>query len=118
MVLQALRHLGQAAVDDQVMAKLRHVLSPDQRRKLLRDARYTTDWIAAIVQALLPELTTAFCLGGGVAEMGDILLDRVREVLRRRVSMFPTDGVQVERSALGERAGLLGAIALAARGLQ
>ncbi len=52
MVLQALRHLGQAAVDDQVMAKLRHALSPDQRRKLLRDARYTTDWIAAIVRQI------------------------------------------------------------------
>jgi hypothetical protein len=52
MVFQALRHLGRAAVDDQVMAKLRHALSPDQRRKLLRDARYTTDWIAAIVRQI------------------------------------------------------------------
>ncbi len=45
MVLQALRHLGQAAVDDHVIARLRRGLSGEQRRELLRDARYTTDWI-------------------------------------------------------------------------
>jgi hypothetical protein len=50
MVFQALRHLGQAAVDDQVIARLRRALSADQRQELLRDARYTTDWIAAIVR--------------------------------------------------------------------
>jgi hypothetical protein len=50
MVFQALRHLGQAAVDDQVIARLRRALSPEQRRQLLRDARYTTDWIAAVVR--------------------------------------------------------------------
>ena len=50
MVFQALRHLGQAAVDDQVAARLRRVLSAKQRQKLLQDARYTTDWIAAVVR--------------------------------------------------------------------
>jgi hypothetical protein len=50
MVFQALRHLGQAAVDDQVIARLRRSLSPEQRQDLLRDARYTTDWIAAVVR--------------------------------------------------------------------
>ncbi len=50
MVFQALRHLGREAVDEQVIARLRRALSADQRRELLRDARYTTDWIAAIVR--------------------------------------------------------------------
>ena len=50
MVFQALRHLGQTAVDEQVIARLRRVLSADQRQELLRDSRYTTDWIAAIVR--------------------------------------------------------------------
>jgi hypothetical protein len=49
MVFQALRYLGQAAVDDRVIARLRRVLSAGQRRELLRDARYTTEWIAAVV---------------------------------------------------------------------
>ena len=50
MVFQALRYLGQAAVDDQVIAQLRRSLSAEQRQELLRDARYTTDWIAALVR--------------------------------------------------------------------
>jgi hypothetical protein len=50
MVFQALRHLGQAAVDEQVIARLRRALSADQRQELLRDARYTTGWIAAVVR--------------------------------------------------------------------
>jgi Family of unknown function (DUF6088) len=50
MVFQALRHLGQAAVDEQVIARLRSVLSADQQQELLRDSRYTTDWIAAVVR--------------------------------------------------------------------
>jgi Family of unknown function (DUF6088) len=49
MVFQALRHLGQTAVDEHVIARLRRALSADQRQELLRDARYTTGWISAIV---------------------------------------------------------------------
>lgn len=52
MVFQALRHLGQAAVDDKVIGQIRRALSPDQRRGLLQDARYTTDWIAAAVRQI------------------------------------------------------------------
>ena len=50
MVFQALRHLGREAVDNQVIARLRRGLSPEQRQELLRDARYTTDWIAMAVR--------------------------------------------------------------------
>ncbi|MDX1966424.1 MAG: DUF6088 family protein [Planctomycetaceae bacterium] len=52
MVFQALRHLGQAAVDDKVIGQIRRALSADQRRGLLQDARYTTDWIAAVVRQI------------------------------------------------------------------
>jgi Family of unknown function (DUF6088) len=52
MVFQALRHLGQTAVDDKVIGLLRRALSPEQRRRLLQDARYTTDWIAAVVRKI------------------------------------------------------------------
>jgi hypothetical protein len=52
MVFQALRYLGQTAVDDQVIARLRRCLSAEQRHELLKDARYTTDWIAAVVRQL------------------------------------------------------------------
>ena len=55
MVFQSLRHLGQVAVDDQVVAQLRRALSPKQRQELLRDARYTTDWIAAVVRQIVQD---------------------------------------------------------------
>jgi hypothetical protein len=55
MVFQALRHLGQAAVDNQVAAQLRRVLSAEQQQELLRDARYTTDWIAAVVRQVVQD---------------------------------------------------------------
>lgn len=55
MVFQALRFLGKDAVDDRVVARIRRSLSPDQRSELLRDANYTTDWIAAAVRQVAIE---------------------------------------------------------------
>jgi hypothetical protein len=55
MVFQALRYLGQAAVDDRVITRLRGSLSAEQRQELLRDARYTTDWIAAVVRQVVQD---------------------------------------------------------------
>ncbi len=65
---------------------------------------------ANIVTALHPELIV---LGGGVAELGDVLLKPVRNTMHQRVGMFPTIDVRVEQSQLRDRAGLLGGIALA-----
>jgi hypothetical protein len=55
MVFQALRHLRQAAVDHQVVEQLRRALSAEQQQELLRDARYTTDWIAAVVRQVVQD---------------------------------------------------------------
>jgi len=52
MVFQALRHVGQAAIDDRVVVRLRQALSRDERRELLRDAQYTTDWIGALARRI------------------------------------------------------------------
>lgn len=65
---------------------------------------------ANVVTSLHPDLIV---IGGGVSELGDTLLGPVRRVIRERVGMFPTDDLRVERSALGERAGILGCLALA-----
>jgi glucokinase len=67
---------------------------------------------ANIVSALHPQMIV---LGGGVAQLGDLLLDPVRHTLHSRVGMFPTDDVEVRASQLGDKAGLLGGIALASR---
>jgi len=58
MVFQALRHLGQVAVDDRVLSQLRGALSVGQLKELLRDASHTTDWIGAVVRKVIqPEGT-------------------------------------------------------------
>ncbi|CAN5216432.1 DUF6088 family protein [soil metagenome] len=63
MVFQALRHLGQTAMDDHVLAQLRRILSPEQQQALRRDARYTTDWLAAVVQQIVPDEQEMVSLG-------------------------------------------------------
>jgi hypothetical protein len=55
LVFQALKHLGREAVDDQIISRLRHALTPKDRRALLRDARYATDWIAEVVRQVATE---------------------------------------------------------------
>jgi glucokinase len=68
---------------------------------------------ANLVSALHPQLVV---LGGGVAQLGSKLVEPVAQELHARVGMFPTTDVQVKVSQLGDKAGLLGGIALAARG--
>jgi glucokinase len=53
-------------------------------------------------------------LTGGVAALGEMLLQPVREAVRDRVRMFPgAERVHVSCSTLGDKAGALGALALA-----
>jgi glucokinase len=80
---------------------------------LVRCAEYIGIAVANVVTIIHPDLVV---LGGGVADIGPLLLDTVREVVHQRVGMFPTDDVRVERSQLGDKAGLLGGLALAALG--
>jgi len=82
----------------------------DVRAALARAAEYLGIGIANIVTALHPDLVV---LGGGVAQIGSLLFDTVRETVRQRVRMFPADGVRIEPSLLGNKAGTLGGIALA-----
>jgi len=70
---------------------------------------------ANLVSALHPEMIV---LGGGVAQLGEALLEPVRRTLHARVGMFPTDDIQVRSSQLADHAGILGGIALAARGAE
>jgi hypothetical protein len=51
-VFQALRYLGASSIDKHVISQLRRRLSAKQRQQLLRDARYTTGWIADIVRKI------------------------------------------------------------------
>ena len=71
--------------------------------------------VANMVTALHPEFVV---IGGGVALAGDLLLPSLNATLRARVRMFPANTVRIAISGLGDRAGLLGGIALASRGSQ
>jgi glucokinase len=68
---------------------------------------------ANMIVAIHPDVIV---IGGGVSEMGDLLLNPIRAALKRRVHMLPVDTVRVCRSELGEKAGLFGGLALAIRG--
>jgi glucokinase len=83
------------------------------REAIVRAARYLGIGAANMVSALHPELIV---VGGGVAAIGDLLIDTVRAEIGQRVRMFPADDVRVERSMLADKAGLWGGIALAMRG--
>jgi len=52
LVVQALRFLGKQEVGPEVISRLRNRLSPADKRRLLRDARYSTDWIFAVAQRI------------------------------------------------------------------
>jgi len=52
LVIQALRYLGKAHVDDAVIDTLARRLSPDDRRQLIRDIRHAPAWIGAIFRRL------------------------------------------------------------------
>ncbi|MGH7593812.1 MAG: DUF6088 family protein [Gemmatimonadales bacterium] len=47
LVIQALRHLGQANVDDRVVAHLRRLIGPTERKRLIKDAPLAPAWIGA-----------------------------------------------------------------------
>ena len=83
------------------------------RHAIVRAAVYLGIGVANVITALHPELVV---LGGGVAGMGPLLFDTVRQTVRERVRMFPVDDIRIERSMLGDRAGLYGGIALARQG--
>jgi glucokinase len=75
-----------------------------------RACQFLAIGIANVITALHPELVV---VGGGVAEMGDVLLTPLKEAVVSRVRMLPVDTVQVLPSKLRDKAGVLGAVALA-----
>lgn len=87
----------------------------DQRvaEAITRAAEYLGIGVANAITMLHPDLVV---LGGGAAAMGELLFDPVRKTVARRVHMFPVDDIRIEPSMLGDRAGVLGAVALAIKG--
>ena len=51
-VIQALRHLGRDAVDQNVIMPLRNTLTAQDRKRLVEDTKYGTDWIHRVAKQL------------------------------------------------------------------
>lgn len=80
------------------------------REAIRKAAAYLGIAIANVVTTIHPELVV---LTGGVAAIGDLLLDTIRQEVDARVHMFPADTARIEVSSLSNRAGVLGGVALA-----
>jgi glucokinase len=80
---------------------------------LIRAATYVGIGVANVVTILHPDLIV---LGGSVANIGELLFDTVKQTVKKRVGMFPTDDVRILPSMLGDNAGIMGGIALAVKG--
>lgn len=51
-VLQALRYLGRDGVDDDVIKRLSARLSPSDKRALVRDAKFSANWLVEIAKRI------------------------------------------------------------------
>lgn len=65
--------------------------------------------VANLAHALSPDLVV---FGGGWSRLGDAMLEAIREEARCRLHMVSHEGLRLELSALEDRAGLLGGLAL------
>jgi predicted NBD/HSP70 family sugar kinase len=65
--------------------------------------------VAGLVNLFSPEMVV---VGGDLGEAGDLLLDPLREAVRRNALPAAAEGLKVVAGELGERANLLGALAL------
>ncbi len=102
-------------VSPQTIAEAATAGDAGSRSIIERTAEYLAVAAANVVTALHPEM---IIVAGGVAEMGELLLEPVRCGIRKRVRMFPADDVRVEKSQLGDNAGVRGAVALAIQTLE
>lgn len=55
LVIQALKYFGKEQVDSEMLKKIRDTLTPEQRQQLLKDAKFTTDWICEATRRLATE---------------------------------------------------------------
>jgi len=77
---------------------------------ILKAATYLGVGIANLVNIFNPEM---IIIGGGMAKMGDLLLNPARQVVRERAFQLPAQAVQIVPARLGDDAGVLGAAVFA-----
>ena len=84
----------------------------DEVAKDIRDKalNYLGIGVANAVSIFDPEMVI---IGGGVTQVGDVLFDRVRQVVKKRCFKVMSDNCQIVPAGLGTNAGVVGAVALA-----
>jgi predicted NBD/HSP70 family sugar kinase len=98
-----LRDLVQSAIDGDFSS-----------RRVIGDAGRAVGAVAAMLCNVLNP--RQIVLGGELARAGELLLDPIRQVLRRRTLPAAAELVEVRSGELGERAVVLGAVATVVRG--
>jgi glucokinase len=83
---------------------------PAARAAIARVGRMLGRGVCTLVNVLDPELVL---VGGGAAAAGDLLLDPMRALVRKRALAPARDHVRIELARLGPQAGVVGAGALA-----
>lgn len=78
---------------------------------LQRSGRLIGHMLATVVNFFNPSLAV---IGGGVSHAGNLFLATIRETVYRRSLPLATRDLQIELSALGERAGVIGAATMVA----
>ena len=79
---------------------------PVARRIFTRVGEYIGFGLSSVVNLLNPE---KIIIGGGVADAGDILLDPIRETIKKRSMVVAGSAVEVVPAKLGNTAGVIGA---------
>jgi glucokinase len=84
--------------------------------------RAAVETVAAYLGIALANLVTVLgpdriVVGGGIVAAGDLVLDPIRVAIRNRVTLVPTDQIDVVPAALGSTAGSIGAALAAAEGV-
>jgi predicted NBD/HSP70 family sugar kinase len=82
---------------------------PGCRRAIADAGQAVGAVVAGLVNLFSPEMVV---VGGDLGEAGDLLLDPLREAVKRDALPAAADGLRIVAGELGERANLLGALAL------
>jgi len=69
-------------------------------------ADYLGIGLANVVTLLGPD---RIIIGGGIADAGDLILEPIRQAVRARVTLVPTESIHVVAASLGTTAGAIGA---------
>lgn len=90
-------------------------LEADKGDEIAKDIRdealnYLGIGVANAVSIFDPEMVI---IGGGVTQVGDVLFDRVRQVVKKRCFKVMSDNCEIVPAGLGTNAGVVGAVALA-----